>query len=140
MTSSQDTHRTSSQDTHRTSSQDTHNCQKKQSNIQHVHNANNPHQQSTKHTSDQYATLAPQKAAPFRTPTKRAHKRKMTAQPEKWKTNVRKRFQSAGKEYDAATGKTTKERHVKPQDCTKCRYKCSVHINEEERKEIFNSY
>ena len=40
----------------------------------------------------------------------------------------------------AAAGKAKKERYVKPQDCTKCRYKCSVHINEEERKEIFNSY
>ena len=43
-------------------------------------------------------------------------------------------------EYTGTTGKTVKAKCVKPKDCSRCRYKCSEHINDRKRQEVFDEY
>lgn len=57
-----------------------------------------------------------------------------------WKNNVKKTKRLAGKQYTSASGKTIRAKEVQPQDCSKCRFKCSVKISDDERKEIFQNY
>lgn len=57
-----------------------------------------------------------------------------------WKRNCRKRAREKGDSYISVVGKPVPARSVKPVDCTSCMYKCSSHISEEERQELFKIY
>ncbi|KAK3085282.1 hypothetical protein FSP39_001017 [Pinctada imbricata] len=84
--------------------------------------------------------ITPRKQADYISPKKKTRTRKRKAVPAEWKKNIRKRLRLSGKEYTNTRGKLVEAKSVKDQDCSKCRYKCSTKISEEERREIFNNY
>ncbi|KAJ8319696.1 hypothetical protein KUTeg_002739 [Tegillarca granosa] len=86
------------------------------------------------------STITPRKQAKYKSPKQKFRSRKRKARPETWKKNIRKRLRLAGQEYISISGKLVKAKEVKPKDCTKCPYKCSSHISEEARKELFTDF
>ncbi|XP_053396810.1 uncharacterized protein LOC128556283 [Mercenaria mercenaria] len=66
--------------------------------------------------------------------------RKRKRNPEKWTRNIRKRLKNSGKKFYNRNGKVVSGRYVKPGCGQKCRYKCQVNFNSEERDCIFHKY
>ncbi|KAF9406098.1 hypothetical protein HW555_013404 [Spodoptera exigua] len=74
------------------------------------------------------------RASPSMKPKKRQRN------PLSWKKNKRAQLKNSGQEYISRTGKTISAKEMKPPCSNKCRYKCSEHISEGQRYEIFNMY
>ena len=43
-------------------------------------------------------------------------------------------------EYISQRGKTVPARHVKPSDCSKCKYECNSKIDDRERRNILTRF
>lgn len=84
--------------------------------------------------------VTPHKPARFVSPAKRHLYRKRQSKPEDWKANKRKRKRAEGLEYTGKTGKCIPARSVKAKDCSKCKFKCSSNITEENRQTLFSCY
>ncbi|XP_076090122.1 uncharacterized protein LOC143062260 [Mytilus galloprovincialis] len=82
----------------------------------------------------------PRKAPNFITPPKKSLFRKRKATPETWKKNIRKKLRLSGKEYISVKGTVVEEKKVKPIDCSKCTFKCSLSIDDEHRQQIFKTF
>jgi hypothetical protein len=82
----------------------------------------------------------PRKAPNFITPPKKSLFRKRKATPEIWKKNVRKKLRLTGKEYISAKGNVVQERCLKPVDCSKCTFKCTMNMNDKNRNDIFQTF
>ena len=80
------------------------------------------------------------KDARFQSPKRKDLKRKRKQNQDLWKRNVRKRNRQAGLPYISQRGKEVPERKMKSIDCSRCRFKCSENISEEERQTIFRKY
>lgn len=78
----------------------------------------------------------PRKAPNFITPPKKSLFRKRKATPEMWGENVRKKLRLTGKEYVSVV----QERCLKPVDCSKCTFKCTMNINDKNRNDIFQAF
>ena len=97
-----------------------------------------PSKRKDKNTS--LPKLTPHKDAEYKSPKRKRLSRKRAANKSLWKANIRKTARSRGLEYINKHGKAVKERSVKNVDCSKCRFKCTERISEEERKCIFQTY
>lgn len=84
--------------------------------------------------------VTPHKSAEFYTPPKLIRTRKKKCNPKTWKRNIAKDRKRSGLEYTSCTGKTMNAKSVKPIDCSKCRFRCSDKMSEEDRKDIFSLY
>ena len=84
--------------------------------------------------------LTPHKRADYESPKKKTSCRKRMRNENQWKSSIRKRNRNEGKSYVSQSGKVLKEKQVQPQNCDKCRFKCSQRISEVERKKIFDMY
>ena len=84
--------------------------------------------------------ITPHNAAHYVSPKKRFLSRKRQAKPQEWKANKRKKLRNQGKQYISKTGKTIAQKSVKKKDCSKCRFKCSLKVSEEERTQLFTLY
>ena len=84
--------------------------------------------------------ITPRKQAKFKTPPKKNLTRKRQANPDSWKKNIRKKLRQSGKAYTSVKGNHGPERSMRIKDCSKCKFKCSEKISEEQRQQIFNSY
>lgn len=75
-------------------------------------------------------------------PVEKIATRKRQRNPASWKCNKRKALRAAGLEYVSARQKMIPCREIKTfKNCvTKCIYKCSTHISEDERQKIFEKY
>lgn len=82
----------------------------------------------------------PHKPAAYQSPKKKVSSRKKKRNPDQWKRNIRKNQRSLGKQYTSATGKCVLEKHLKPHNRTKCRFKCNQKFSEEHRQHIFYFY
>lgn len=73
-------------------------------------------------------------------PLKKGVKRKRNENT--WKRNLNKKFRNSGKAYEMHTAgnKVREERKMGPPCTEKCKVKCSIKFNEEERMQIFTSY
>lgn len=87
-----------------------------------------------------YITITPRKQAKYVSPPKRIVTRKRKANPDKWQKNVRKRLRQAGSEYTDTKGKIVEAREMKDIDCNKCRFECSLNVDEDNRRRIFQEY
>ncbi|XP_011193975.2 uncharacterized protein LOC105219498 [Zeugodacus cucurbitae] len=65
--------------------------------------------------------------------------RKRRKQPEKWKINIIKKKRNSGEQYVSLKKIMRDKREIKPA-CKNCRYECTKHFNEDNRKEIFSTY
>lgn len=74
------------------------------------------------------------------TPLKKKLYRKRKATPDEWKKNIRKKLRMSGKEYVSQRGKPVHQKVVKSVDCSKCKFKCSQKITEENRQKIFDLF
>lgn len=83
-------------------------------------------------------TITPRKQAKYVSPPKKSVTRKRKANPDKWQKNLRKRLRQAGCEYTDTKGKTVQARKLK--DINKCRFECSINVDEENRERIFQEY
>ena len=83
--------------------------------------------------------ISPRKQAKFQTPRKKNLTRKRQANPDSWK-NIIKKLRQSGKAYTSVKGDYVPERSMRIKDCSKCKFKCSEKISEEQRQQIFNSY
>lgn len=54
--------------------------------------------------------------------------------------NIRKTKRNSGQVYENSLGRLQEAKCVKICDCTKCPYKCSSYISEEERLKIFKDF
>ncbi|CAC5382510.1 unnamed protein product [Mytilus coruscus] len=79
------------------------------------------------------------KKATYMTPPKKKLSRKRKATPEEWEKSKRQRRRLSGMEYTSQRGKVVPAREVKPTDCTRCKYKCNIKVNDEERQDIFKT-
>ena len=93
---------------------------------------NRPTQQE--HSPNDLEHPSPRKQAHYTSPEKKKLTRKKLLSPETWKNNIRRKAHQSGKEYVNTKGETVPASQVKPQDCSKCRYKCSGGIDEDERE------
>ena len=84
--------------------------------------------------------ITQRKQARFQTPPKKNLTRKRQANPDSWKKNTRKKLRQSGKAYTSVKGNHVPERSMRIKDCSKCKFKCSEKISEEQRQQIFNSY
>lgn len=84
--------------------------------------------------------VTPHKNEDYQSPPKKVSSRKKRANPEKWIRNIRKRQRVFGKSYVSESGKQVDNRSTKPEDCSKCRFKCNEKVSEECRKHIFTFY
>lgn len=67
--------------------------------------------------------------------------RKRKCNPSNWKRNVRKKSRQSGEEYVDSRGKKQDARSVKTKkDCSKCKFRCSANISEEDRAAIFKEF
>ncbi|CAC5414853.1 unnamed protein product [Mytilus coruscus] len=82
----------------------------------------------------------PRKSHTFMTPPKKKLFKKRKATPEDWKKNIRKKLRMSWKEYVSQRGKPIHQKVVKSVDCSKCKYKCSQKITEENRQKIFDLF
>ena len=86
-------------------------------------------------------TVTPRKKADYISPTKKRTSRKKTANPSKWKKNIRKENKSMGKSYiSPGNKKTIPAKCLKPMDCSTCRYKCTTKVTQETRQKLFDHY
>ena len=53
---------------------------------------------------------------------------------------MRKTLRNSGKEYINSAGKLVRGKEVQEVDCSKCRYKCSINISDEDRAELHANY
>jgi len=90
--------------------------------------------------SSQPQLITPHKKANYRSPCKRKLFRKRTPKTSEWKRNKRKIRRNKGLSYTSSTGILTEPRKVKSVDCSKCRFKCSSKISEENRQTLFSTY
>ncbi|MEW8548265.1 MAG: hypothetical protein AB2693_32575, partial [Candidatus Thiodiazotropha sp.] len=84
--------------------------------------------------------ITPRKQAKFQSPRKRNSVRKRKANPCAWKKNIRKTLRLTGKEYTSVAGKKVSARKVQQSSCSKCRFKCTTNVSDEQRQSIFDSY
>ena len=87
-----------------------------------------------------YITITPRKQAKYVSPPKRIVTRKRKDNPDKWQKNLRKRLRQAGSENTDTKGKTVEAREMKDIDCNKCRFECSLNVDEDNRRRIFQDY
>ncbi|GFS17463.1 hypothetical protein ElyMa_001497900 [Elysia marginata] len=65
---------------------------------------------------------------------------KRQRKPETWKRNITKTLNNQEHEHVDSTGKVKAKKVPKSVDCSKCRFKCSEKINDEERLSINDEY
>lgn len=53
---------------------------------------------------------------------------------------VRKKLRLTGKEYISAKGNVVQERCLKPVDCSKRTFKCTMNMNDKNRNDIFQAF
>ena len=92
--------------------------------------------QNNQHAHSQRSqTVTPRKKADYISPTKKRISRKKTADPSKWKKNIRKVNKSMGKSYiSPGNKKTIPAKYLKPMNCFTCRYKCTPKVTHETRQ------
>lgn len=91
-------------------------------------------------TQEESHLMTPRKQAKYITPEKKKTSRKRKATPENWKKNIRKSLKLMGKEYFNSYGKIKRAKAVKLTVCSKCPYKCSQNITQDQRNTIFSSF
>ncbi|MES9882503.1 MAG: hypothetical protein ABW185_16670 [Sedimenticola sp.] len=84
--------------------------------------------------------ITPHKDANYKSPKKKKLTRKKINSPETWKRNVCKKDRSRGNAYTNKHGQHIAARTVKGKDCTRCRFKCSDNVTEDQRADIFKTY
>ena len=66
--------------------------------------------------------------------------RKKKYNPQTWKRNISKERKRSGLKYTSSTGSDMDAKSVKPIDCSRCRFRCSDKMTEEDRNTIFSLY
>ncbi|CAG4998807.1 unnamed protein product [Parnassius apollo] len=66
--------------------------------------------------------------------------KKRIRNPAAWRKNQRAQLKNSGQEYISRTGKIIPAKEIKPPCSNKCKHKCSEHISEEQRYDIFKMY
>ena len=84
--------------------------------------------------------VTPHKRAMYISPKKKSSSSKKQKTPQTWKRNVRKDRKNKGLEYISSKGKTVQKKIVQPKDCSKCRFKCSILIDEHNREKLCENY
>ncbi|GFO23215.1 Ws0399_0 protein [Plakobranchus ocellatus] len=65
---------------------------------------------------------------------------KRSRNEEAWRKNIRKRLRSKGEAYTSVRGKQVEAKVIKNIDCSKCKFKCTSKISEEQRKALNSQY
>ena len=67
--------------------------------------------------------------------------RKRKRNPDSWKKNIRKSKRQSGEKYINSRGNEQAARSVKTKkDCTKCKFRCSSNISDEDGSVIFKEF
>ena len=96
------------------------------------------HQSRQMHDASPQVT--PHKAARYRSPKKKSLTRKRKREPSAWKRNIKKAKRASGQSYIGSNGKIVPARTLQPVDCSKCRFKCSNKVTDENRKQILDTF
>ncbi|XP_005092260.1 uncharacterized protein LOC101854391 isoform X2 [Aplysia californica] len=76
----------------------------------------------------------PKESKPKKEPKKRSRNEEL------WGRNIRKRLRFKGEAYTSVKGKLVEAKKVREVDCSKCKFKCTSRITEEERLEFNKEY